>query len=171
MSLLGLFSLNFSRNHLVGPIPPNIGEMMLLVSLDLSRNHLSCTIPASMADMSFLVVLDVSHNNLSGEIPSFGQFITFDSSSYIENPQLCGSQLSKICSSDESFGDPHCNNENGDEENQGIQKEEQDGFEIPSFYLSMGLGFITGFWVFWDSLLLNRSWRYITIFTSVSWTT
>ncbi|GMY04979.1 putative RING-H2 finger protein ATL21A [Fagus crenata] len=49
------------------------------------------------------------------------------------------------------------------EENQGIQKEEQDGFEIPSFYLSMGLGFITGFWIFWGSLLLNRSWRHTYI--------
>ena len=121
--------------------------------------------------MVWLEVFNVSYNNLSGKIPFAHQFETFDSSSYIENPQLCGSPLSKICSIDESFGDPHCNNENGDEENQGIQKEEQDGFEIPSFYLSMGLGFITGLWVFWGSLLLNRSWRYVTIFTSVSWTT
>uniref|UniRef100_A0A2N9IH83 Leucine-rich repeat-containing N-terminal plant-type domain-containing protein n=1 Tax=Fagus sylvatica TaxID=28930 RepID=A0A2N9IH83_FAGSY len=162
-SLVGLLSLNLSRNHLVGPIPPNIGEMTSLESLDLSRNHLSCTIPASITNLLFISHFNVSHNNLSGEIPLSTQLQTFDSSSYIENPQLCGSPLSKICSIDESFGDPHCNNENGDEENQGIQKEEQDGFEIPSFYLSRGLGFITGFWVFWGSLLLNRSWRHTYI--------
>uniref|UniRef100_A0A2N9I8F2 Leucine-rich repeat-containing N-terminal plant-type domain-containing protein n=1 Tax=Fagus sylvatica TaxID=28930 RepID=A0A2N9I8F2_FAGSY len=163
MSLVGLISLNFSRNHLVGPIPPNIGEMISLEILELSRNHLSCTIPASMTNMSILADFNMSHNNLSGEIPRGTQLEIFDSSSYIENPQLCGSPLSKICSIDESFGDPHCNNENGDKENQGIQEEEQDGFEIPSFYLSMGLGFIIGFSVFWGSLLLNRSWRHTYI--------
>jgi len=97
---------------------------------------------------------------LSGAILQGGQFNTFDNLSYIGNPQLCGIPLSKICSSNESLGDPHCNTEEGDEEKQGIQKEEQHGFKIPSFYLSMGLGFIVGYCGFWGSLLLNKSWRY-----------
>ncbi|XP_030923443.1 receptor-like protein EIX1 [Quercus lobata] len=121
MSLVGLWSLNLSRNHLVGPIPPNIGEMNLQ-SLDLSSNHLSCTMPASMTYMTFLEVLDVSHNNLSGKIPSGNQFITFESSSYMENPQLCGSPLSKICSIDELIEDPHCSNENEDGEIKAFKK-------------------------------------------------
>ena len=78
----------------------------------------------------------------------------------MENPHLCGVPLSKICSSDELIEDPHCSNENGDGENQGIQKEGHDGFKISSFYLSMGLGFIAGFWGLWGSLILNRSWRH-----------
>ncbi|KAK7822605.1 receptor-like protein eix1 [Quercus suber] len=160
MTLDGLLILNLSRNHLVGPIPPNTGEMGSLESLDLSRNHLSCTMPASMASLTFLNYLDVSHNNLSGEIPRGGQLNTFDDSSYMENPQLCGIPLSKICSSDELIEDPYCSNENGDGENQGIQKEGHDGFKIPSFYLSRGLGFIAGFWGLWGSLILNRSWRH-----------
>ena len=160
MSLDGLRSLNLSRNHLVGPIPPNIGEMNFLESLDLSRNHLSCSMPYSMTDMTFLLVLNVSHNNLSGKIPIGSQFNTFENSSYMENPQLCGFPLSMICSSDELIEDPHCSNENGDGENQGIQKEGHDGFKISSFYLSMGLGFIAGFWGLWGSLILNRSWRH-----------
>ncbi|KAL4645133.1 hypothetical protein ACB092_02G214100 [Castanea dentata] len=160
MSLVGLRILNLSRNHLVGPIPPNIGGMGNLESLDLSRNHLSCTMPPSMVDLNFLGTLDVSHNNLSGKILRGKQLDTFEDSSYMENPQLCGFPLSKICSSDELIEDPHCSNENGDGENQGIQKEGHDGFKIPSFYLSRGLGFIAGFWGLWGSLILNRSWRH-----------
>ncbi|KAM3757371.1 hypothetical protein ACB098_02G182600 [Castanea mollissima] len=159
MSLVGLLYLNFSRNHLVGPIT-HIGELINLEALDLSRNHLSCSMPPSMTDMSFLGVLNVSHNNLSGKIPTGKQFSTFVNDSYRDNPQLCGFPLLKICSSDELIEDPHCSNENGDGENQGIQKEGHDGFKIPSFYLSMGLGFIAGFWGLWGSLILNRSWRH-----------
>ncbi|XP_050240935.1 receptor-like protein EIX2 [Quercus robur] len=159
-SLVGLQGLNLSRNHLVGPIPPNTGKMESLEALDLSRNHLSCTMPASMSSLTFLSHLDVSHNNLSGEIPHSTQLQALNYSSFMGNPQLCGFPLSKICSRDELFEDSHCSNEMGDEENHGIQKEGHDGFKIPSFYLSSGLGFITGFWGLWGSLILNRSWRH-----------
>ncbi|XP_030942786.1 receptor-like protein EIX2 [Quercus lobata] len=109
--------------------------MANLEALDLSRNSLSCTMPSSMTNMTFLEIFDVSFNHLSGEILQGGQFNTFDNLSYIGNPQLCGFPLSKICSSNESLGDPHCNTEEGDEEKQG-------------------------YCGFWGSLLLNKSWRY-----------
>ena len=160
MSLAGLLVLDLSKNQLVGAIPPNIGEMAHLKVLDLSSNQLSCIMPAGMTNMPLLEFFNVSFNNLSGEILHGHQLKTFDNSSYIGNPQLCGFPLSKICTSNESFGDPHCSIEEGDEEKQGIQKEVQHGFEIPSFYLSMGIGFIAGYCGFWGSLLLSRSWRY-----------
>ena len=151
MSLVGLKNLNLSTNHLVRPIPPNIAEIIDLESLDLSRNQLSCTIPTGMTNLTSIAILDMSHNNLLGVISCGLLLDRFDNSSYIGNPQLCGIPLSKICSNNESFGDPQCSR--GDEEN-------QDGSAITSLYTSLGLGFITGFWVFRGSLLLNRSWRY-----------
>ena len=99
-----------------------------------------------------IAILDMSHNKLSGVIFRGLLLDRFDNASYIGNPQLCGIPLSKICSNNESFRDPQCSR--GDEEN-------QDGSAITSLYTSLGLGFITRFWVFWGSLLLNRSWRYI----------
>ncbi|XP_023888942.1 receptor-like protein EIX1 [Quercus suber] len=159
MSLDGLIFLNLSRNHLVGPIPPNI-EMPNLEALDLSRNYLSCTMPSSISSLTFLSLLDISNNNLSGKIPLSTQLQSFSGQAFIGNPQLCGPPLSDNCSSNESFGDPHCSIEEGDDEKQGIQKQEQHDFKIPSFYLSIGLGFIVGYCGFWGSLLLNKSWRY-----------
>ena len=160
MSLAGLLVLDLSKNQLVGAIPPNIGEMAHLKALDLSSNQLSCTMPAGLRNMPLLEFFSVSFNNLSGEILHGPQLKTFANSSYIGNPHLCGFPLSKMCTSNESFGDPHCSIEEGDEEKQGIQKEVQHGFEIPSFYLSMGIGFVAGYCGFWGSLLLSRSWRY-----------
>ena len=104
-----------------------------------------------MTNLTSIAILDMSHNNLLGVISCGLLLDRFDNSSYIGNPQLCGIPLSKICSNNESFGDPQCSR--GDEEN-------QDGSAITSLYTSLGLGFITGFWVFRGSLLLNRSWRY-----------
>ena len=106
-----------------------------------------------MTNLTFIAVLDESHNNLSRVIPRGLLLDRFDNSSYIGNPQLCGILLSKISSSNESFGDPQYSNEKRDEEN-------QDSYAIHSFYISLGLGFITWFWVFWGSLLLKRAWTY-----------
>ena len=117
MSLVGLKNLNLSTNHLVRPIPPNIAEMRELESLDLSRNHLSFTIPPDMTNLTFIVVLDVSHNNLSGVILCGLLLNRFHNSSYTGNPQLCGIPLSKISSSNKSFGDPQYSNEKRDEKN------------------------------------------------------
>ncbi|KAM4089201.1 hypothetical protein ACB094_07G131700 [Castanea mollissima] len=153
--------LDLSSNRLLGKIPTEVMSLAGLLILNLSRNQLVGTIPpniAGMTNMPLLEFFDVSFNNLSGEILHGHQLKTFDNLSYIGNPQLCGFPLSKICTSNESFGNPHCSF--GDEEKQGIQKEVQHGFEIPPFYLGMGLGFIAGYCGFWGSLLLSRSWRY-----------
>ncbi|KAK9287448.1 hypothetical protein L1049_015869 [Liquidambar formosana] len=106
----------------------------------------------------FLSVLNLSHNNLSGEIPRGAQLETFENSSYMGNPHLCGPRLTNNCSGDELSNDgPHrCSYQDGYHMKEGGGN----GVEIPSFYMSMGLGFMTGFWGFWTSLLFIPSWRH-----------
>jgi Leucine-rich repeat (LRR) protein len=157
--LVELRALNLSRNQLVGNIPSSIGEMENLEVLDLSRNRLSCVIPISMVNLNFLDMLDLSYNTLSGKIPMGTQLQTFDSSSFQGNPHLCGVPLNKACPRNSSFKDAHCSH--GEEhENDSNHEDKGMGMEINPFYISMGIGFSTGFWVFWGSLILIASWRH-----------
>ncbi|KAK8504259.1 hypothetical protein V6N12_044800 [Hibiscus sabdariffa] len=99
--LIGLLSLNLSRNHLVGKIPGNIGAMNTLECVDLSENSLSGEIPESMNRLTFLSYLNLSCNNLSGQIPSGTQLQTFSSSSFLGTelygpPLTNASRYSKI---------------------------------------------------------------------------
>ncbi|KAL7238017.1 hypothetical protein ACSBR2_004170 [Camellia fascicularis] len=62
--------IDISDNHLVGPIPTNIGSIFPnLRSLNSSRNLIQGHIPTSLGDMHSLEILDLSNNNLSGQIP------------------------------------------------------------------------------------------------------
>ncbi|KAK2438421.1 receptor protein EIX2 [Trifolium repens] len=148
--LVELISLNLSRNQLVGSIPSNIGELESLEILDLSRNQLSCAIPTSMANIDRLSWLDLSYNNLYGKIPINNQLQAFDGSSFEGNPHLCGVPLDKACPRNSSFKDAHCSH--GEEhENDSNHEDKGMGMKINPFYISMGIGFSTGFWVFWGS--------------------
>ncbi|VAI43929.1 unnamed protein product [Triticum turgidum subsp. durum] len=113
--------LNLSNNQFTGVIPPQIGQLKVLVVLDLSFNKLSGQIPLSICNLTNLQVLDLSSNNLTGAIPaalnslhflsafnisnndlegpipSGGQFNTFQNSSFDGNPKLCGSMLTHKC--------------------------------------------------------------------------
>ncbi|XVF37723.1 hypothetical protein REPUB_Repub20aG0034200 [Reevesia pubescens] len=146
-SLIGLQSLNISHNHLTGKIPENIGGMKSLESLDLSENQLSGSIPQSLSSMTFLSHLNLSNNNLTGKIPSSTQLQSFDASSYAGN-NLCGSPL-KDCK--ESGKEPDIMR--GDTRN-------EKGLEVDWFYVSMALGFITGFWSILGPMVINRRWRF-----------
>ncbi|XP_020080642.1 LRR receptor-like serine/threonine-protein kinase GSO2 [Ananas comosus] len=144
--LQALQNLNLSMNHLTGHIPDQIGKMHELESLDVAINKLSGTIPQSLATLNYLSSLNVSYNNLSGKIPSGNQMQTLnDPSIYIGNPYLCGSPTTQSCSTNETtivFG-----------------KESHDRFERLGLYISVVLGFIIGFWIFFGALLLSRSFR------------
>ncbi|XBH61654.1 hypothetical protein VPH35_116051 [Triticum aestivum] len=115
--------LNLSNNHFTGVIPPQIGQLKVLVALDFSFNMLSGQIPLSICNLTNLQVLDlssnsltgaipaalnslhflsafsISNNDLEGPIPSGGQFNTFQNSSFDGNPKLCGSILTHKCDS------------------------------------------------------------------------
>ncbi|EXB74731.1 putative inactive receptor kinase [Morus notabilis] len=65
-----LQTLDFSNNHLSGPIPPQICTWLpYLVTLDLSNNRLSGSIAPEIVNCKFLNTLILDGNRLSGAIP------------------------------------------------------------------------------------------------------
>lgn len=145
-SLVGLQSLNLSKNLLAGRIPSNIGDMKWLESMDFSMNQFSGETPPSTASLTFLSHLNLSYNNLTGQIPKGTQLQSFDESCFIGN-ELCGAPLNKNCSANGVIPPPAV------EQHRGYHLLE-DGW----FYLSLGLGFMFGFWGVLGSLLLNMPW-------------
>ncbi|CAI8586562.1 unnamed protein product [Vicia faba] len=153
-NLIELVSLNLSSNHLTGKITSEIGRLTSLEFLDLSRNHLFGPIPSSLAQIDRLSLLNLSNNNLSGRIPIGTQLQSFVASSYEGNADLCGKPLDKKCPGDE---------EAAHEKPETI--EESSPEDKKSIYLSVGLGFITGFWaLFAGKVSLSISNRIICNF-------
>ncbi|ONI36211.1 hypothetical protein PRUPE_1G575300, partial [Prunus persica] len=147
-SLTSLLFLNLSRNHLTGKIPSKIGDMGSLESLDLSMNHLSGEIPPSMSTLTFLADLNLSYNNLTGQIPKSTQIQGFDQSRFIGN-KLCGLPLNESCKANWVIPPVAVKKHRG-------SHLVEDGW----FYLSLGLGFMFGFWSVLGSLLLNFPWSF-----------
>lgn len=143
----GLIALNLSGNHLVGSIPPNIGHVELLNFLDLSGNNLTGRIPDALSQPNRLGVLNLSDNNSSGKIPWYNHLTTFNSDSFLGNPELCGPPLSRPCPGDDGKPD-FTHGTDGDK------------FITKGFYISMMFGFIVGFWCVLGTLLLNRTCRF-----------
>ncbi|XP_068316511.1 receptor-like protein EIX2 [Pyrus communis] len=151
--LVGLTSLNLSRNNLTGQITPKIGKLQSLDLLDLSNNQIHGTIPTSLIGISGLGKLDLSNNNLSGKIPIGSQLQPYDATVFAGNPLLCGIPLERMCCPKETTLEKQPVVDNQDEDN--------DGFITPGFYVTLGLGFVVGFWGVCGSLIFNRSWRYM----------
>ena len=148
-NLVALVSLNLSSNHLTGKITSKIGMLTSLEFLDFSRNSFFGLIPPSLAQIDRLSMLNLSNNNLSGRIPIGTQLQSFDTSSYQGNVDLCGKPLDKVCPGDEEVAPqkPETHEESSQEDKKPI-------------YLSVTLGFITGFWGLWGSLFFIRNWRH-----------
>ncbi|WKA04189.1 hypothetical protein VitviT2T_022246 [Vitis vinifera] len=154
-NLSRLGTLNLSRNHLTGNIPEDVGSLSQLETLDLSRNQLSGLIPPSMVSMTSLNHLNLSYNRLSGKIPTSNQFQTFnDPSIYRNNLALCGEPLAMKCP-----GDDEATTDSSGVDNEDHDDEHEDAFEMKWFYMSMGPGFVVGFWGVFGPLIINRSWR------------
>ncbi|KAK2404465.1 receptor protein EIX2 [Trifolium repens] len=147
--LLGLNSLNLSRNNLSGEIISNIGNFKSLEFLDLSRNHLSGRIPSCLTHIDRLTMLDLSNNQLYGKIPIGTQLQSFPVSSFEGNSNLCGEPLDRKCPGEEPVK-PQIPTTNAGDEN---------SIFLEALYMSMGLGFFTGFVGLVGSILLLPSWR------------
>lgn len=92
-----LRSFYAASNHLNGLIPESIGSLSNLVHFEVDGNELSGPLPESMDNLNgTLVSLNVSNNRLTGQIP-VGLSATFNDSSFLGNPSLCGSPLSNTC--------------------------------------------------------------------------
>jgi len=150
--LTALASLNLSRNNLTGLIPKDIGHMKMLESLDLSRNHLSGRMPTSFSNLTSLGYMNLSFNNLEGKIPVSTQLETFDPSSYMGNSRLCGQPLTNLCPGDVISSTRSCDKH--------VTSEDEDKLIIFGFYVSLGLGFIIGFWGVCGTLVIKTSWRH-----------
>ncbi|XP_054803826.1 receptor-like protein EIX2 [Prosopis cineraria] len=147
MGLVGLVSLNLSRNMIEGHIPATIGKLKSLDFLDLSRNHLSGSIPSELSQIDRLSVMNLSYNNLSGEIPIGTQLQSFDPSSYAGNAGLCGDPL------------PKCPTKSREDDQTVKSFEEDKPFFDGGFFISLSIGFITGFWGV-CLIFMNKSLRY-----------
>ncbi|XP_045787369.1 receptor-like protein EIX2 [Trifolium pratense] len=147
--LFGLISLNLSRNNLSGEIISNIGNFKSLEFLDLSRNHLSGRIPSSLTHIDRLTMLDLSNNQLYGKIPIGTQLQSFPASSFEGNSYLCGEPLDTKCPGEEPTKSQVSTTNGGDESS----------IFLEAFYMSMGIGFFTGFVGLVCSILLLPSWR------------
>ncbi|XP_073118961.1 receptor-like protein EIX2 isoform X1 [Henckelia pumila] len=151
--LIGLVGLNLSGNNLTGSIPQQIGNMNIYLDfLDLSRNSLSGGIPSGIWILR-VGVLNLSYNNFSGNIPPDSHF---GDSSYIGNSLLCGRPiLNKSC-----LGDYEPHRDSNFTDALLDWEHEEDSIISLGFYISMGLGFIIGFWGTFGTIMTNKSIRY-----------
>ncbi|PRQ35621.1 putative leucine-rich repeat-containing, plant-type, leucine-rich repeat domain, L [Rosa chinensis] len=141
-----LHQLDLSANNFSGNIPDQISNLKYMEILDLSMNHLSGKIPASFRGLNFLSRFNVSYNNLRGPIPSSTQLQSFNASAFEGNLKLCGAPLPNKCQRTTGADAPDMSPQDAD------TKEHQ----IPWFYVSVALGFITGFWGVCGPLVLVR---------------
>ncbi|CAG7887120.1 hypothetical protein BRARA_A01103 [Brassica rapa] len=170
--LKGLLKIDMSMNSLSGKVPPELGECQSLTYLDLSHNQLSGQIPVQISQIRMLNYLNVSwnflnrslpvelgymksltsadfsHNNFSGSVPASGQFVYFNSTSFIENPFLCG------------YSSNPCNGSQNQSQSQLLnQKNASSHGEISvKFKLILGLGLL-GFFLMFIVLALVNNWR------------
>ena len=61
--------LDLSEAHLIGEIPPVLGELRNLTYLNLSKNALTGAIPEALGNLANLEELHLHQNRLSGDIP------------------------------------------------------------------------------------------------------
>ncbi len=68
--LVGLRFLNLSGNALTGSIPAALGSLSVLHGLFLNNNALTGSIPAELGSLSGLLNLEAEDNNLNGSLPT-----------------------------------------------------------------------------------------------------
>ncbi|KAM3392733.1 hypothetical protein ACQJBY_013734 [Aegilops geniculata] len=80
-NLINLGLLNVSNNKLSDGLPYELGQCVQLLSLQIERNMLSGYIPQSFSALKVIQQIDLSENNLIGQVPQY--FGNFSSLNYI----------------------------------------------------------------------------------------
>jgi Leucine rich repeat N-terminal domain/Protein tyrosine and serine/threonine kinase len=97
-ALTALSHLDFSANFLNDTLPPALASLTQLSGvLDLSFNQFTGNIPPEFGNIPVVVSLDLRHNNLSGEIPQVGSLVNQGPTAFADNPDLCGFPLKNPC--------------------------------------------------------------------------
>lgn len=90
-SCIALEYLNLSNNFLKGNLPMTIGQLPYLKQLDISFNQLTGEIPRTLQTSTTLKHLNFSYNFFSGNVTNEGSFSSLSVTSFLGNPDLCGS--------------------------------------------------------------------------------
>ncbi|XP_074293739.1 uncharacterized protein LOC141620885 [Silene latifolia] len=150
--------LNLSYNRLDGSIPSLLGGGASSLShLDLSNNQLEGAIPSSIANLEYLGYLDLSRNNLTGDIPCKLEITKppyFADFSYNDLSGSIPKHLSYL-GPDSFKGNTNFHTD----EIQGLCDKDDDKIDR-GLYVSIILGFYTGFWAFCGILIVKSSWRH-----------
>ncbi len=88
--------IKLSDNNLVGPIPPEIGNLSELIRLELGQNNLTGVIPDRIVSLIKLQILNLNNNQLSGPILSYICKLIELEKIYLESNQFIGEIPSKI---------------------------------------------------------------------------
>ncbi|KAL2631412.1 hypothetical protein R1flu_016098 [Riccia fluitans] len=100
-NLSSLQSIDLSFNALSGGIPEELGQLQQLTELYLDHNNLTGILPPALAKCFSLLEFNISYNQLHGGIPNSENFARFPFSSFLGNPNLCGSKVRRMCSWDQ----------------------------------------------------------------------
>ncbi|KAB2079035.1 hypothetical protein ES319_A06G204000v1 [Gossypium barbadense] len=125
--------------------------LQYMSGIDLSCNKLTGKISFETKNIMKLITLNLSHNSLTGPTPEgIGQLGTFDESSYVGNPFLCGSLVGKNCSLVVTPLTPKAT---------AINKEDHGFIDMDAFYGSFSACYVMVLLCIAAMLYINSYWR------------